>query len=285
MKYYEFAKLKLSVSGADSLSSFTEPMKAYETDPFETADISVIFEENDPVMPDNIQIYPNTFYNHFGNSDISGFYSGTDDLGLTNMAVADKYWSNIHITIKDLNSMYPDSSGVRLFNMMSRVVELAMVYKNRMVFHSSSISYQGHGLCFSAASGTGKSTHTSLWKKIHGDDVVIINDDRPTLLFEDGITYLCGTPWAGTSGINTNMIVPLDAVVCIRRGDENKIYPLDEAEAIHRIIKESPRPYTPEMTEAFLDRVNQLVGRTKIYMLECTISEDAVKKAETALLL
>lgn len=64
------------------------------------------------------------------------------------------------------------------------------------VLHSSSLAWRGQGVAFSANSGTGKSTHTGLWKQVFGDEVEIINDDKPAIWFDEGQPMLCGTPGA-----------------------------------------------------------------------------------------
>ena len=67
------------------------------------------------------------------------------------------------------------------------------------VLHGSAIAYDNQGIVFSANSGTGKSTHSNLWKKRFGSKVTIVNDDKPAIRFYDGIPYIFGTPWSGKS--------------------------------------------------------------------------------------
>lgn len=56
-----------------------------------------------------------------------------------------------------------------------------------MLLHSSAVVMDGYAYLFSAPCGTGKSTHTALWRKVFGEDRArILNDDKPALRFEDG---------------------------------------------------------------------------------------------------
>jgi hypothetical protein len=89
------------------------------------------------------------------------------------------------------------------------------------VLHASSLAWRGHGIAFSANSGTGKSTHVGLWQQLLGDEVVVVNDDKPAIVFEGDQAMLCGTPWSGKHAINTNVTVPLEAIVFIERGEQN----------------------------------------------------------------
>ena len=47
-----------------------------------------------------------------------------------------------------------------------------------IIFHSSAIMVDGEAYLFTAPSGTGKSTHTRLWRELLGDRAVMINDDK-----------------------------------------------------------------------------------------------------------
>ena len=45
------------------------------------------------------------------------------------------------------------------------------------LFHCSAIALDGKAYLFAAPSGTGKSTHTRLWREVFGNRAVMINDD------------------------------------------------------------------------------------------------------------
>lgn len=63
---------------------------------------------------------------------------------------------------------------------LRKIAEIMPEY-HRFLMHGVVISWKGRGYMFTAPSGTGKSTHASLWKKYLGDDVEIINGDKPIL--------------------------------------------------------------------------------------------------------
>ena len=50
-----------------------------------------------------------------------------------------------------------------------------------ILFHGSAIAVDGQGYLFTAKSGTGKSTHTRLWRELLGEKAVMVNDDKPLL--------------------------------------------------------------------------------------------------------
>ena len=51
--------------------------------------------------------------------------------------------------------------------------------RGAFLVHGAAIAYGGKAYLFTAPSGTGKTTHISLWKKYLGDDVQIVNGDKP----------------------------------------------------------------------------------------------------------
>ena len=76
----------------------------------------------------------------------------------------------------------------------------------------------GQAVLFTAKSGTGKSTHTKLWRDLFGERAVMVNDDKPLLrILKDGV-LVCGTPWDGKHRLSTNCALPLKAICILERG-------------------------------------------------------------------
>lgn len=58
-----------------------------------------------------------------------------------------------------------------------------------LLVHGSTIAVDEKAYLFAARSGTGKSTHTRLWREAFGQRAVMINDDKPFLqLAATGVT-------------------------------------------------------------------------------------------------
>ena len=147
----------------------------------------------------------------------------------------------------------------------------------RMVLHGSCIAYNGKAIIFSAPSGTGKSTHTELWKKYY-PETIHINDDTPVLRLDNPDEVLaCGSPWSGKTRLNTNISVPLAAIVFLEQGKENCISSLSKIEAIGRVLGEARKiPFRHAMMEA-AELCGQLLERVPVYRLSCDISREAVE--------
>lgn len=147
------------------------------------------------------------------------------------------------------------------------------------MLHSSAVVVDGAAYLFSADSGTGKSTHTSLWLKHFGDKAYIINDDKPAIRKEDGGWYVYGTPWSGKTDQNVNTRAKLGAVVFIERSDENWITEMDSAETIVRFIKQTTRKVKTDKLESLLNLLDELIRSVPVYKMGCNISDEAVVTA------
>ena len=143
--------------------------------------------------------------------------------------------------------------------------------------HGSAISYEGKGIVFSAPSGTGKSTHAGLWKRYYGDRVEHINDDKPAIRFDERAPVLYGTPWSGKTDTNSNISAPLKAIVFLKQAPENRIQRLSVSDAVAYIHRETVRPFYDEaLSMKVLETAERLIQSVPVFLLECTISQQAV---------
>ena len=89
-----------------------------------------------------------------------------------------------------------------------KIAEEMMDY-NRILIHGSALSMDQNGYLFIAPSGTGKSTHAALWRKVFKERVVMINDDKPLVYVNQNDIRVYGTPWDGKHHLSTNTSVQL----------------------------------------------------------------------------
>lgn len=150
-----------------------------------------------------------------------------------------------------------------------------LLERETLLFHGSAIAVDGVAYLFSAKSGTGKSTHTALWRQVFNDRAVMINDDKPLLkLTSDGV-LVCGTPWNGKHGLGCNRMVPLKAICILERAENNTIAPVDAAEALPMLLQQSFRTGTPNGTVLLFDILDKLTKRVQLYRLGCNMDPQA----------
>lgn len=95
---------------------------------------------------------------------------------------------------------------------------------NRVVFHGTAFLWHEKAWIFTAPAGTGKSTQYLLWKLLFGDDIQIINGDKPILHFQnDGEIVVFPSPWNGKENMGRLINAPLGGIVLLEQGNENRI--------------------------------------------------------------
>lgn len=146
---------------------------------------------------------------------------------------------------------------------------------SRAVFHGAAISYKQDGLLFTAQSGTGKTTHIKLWRECFGEDVRIVNGDKPVLKAENGTVTVYGTPWAGKENWQKNRSVKLKAICAIERGKENRIEKISRQEALAEFMNRIYLPPDPSELSLTLSLLDKIINTTPVYRLFCNISKEA----------
>lgn len=151
------------------------------------------------------------------------------------------------------------------------------------MLHSSAVAVDGRGYLFSAPSGTGKSTHTALWRELLGERAVILNDDKPAIMLRPDGIFACGTPWSGKSDLNVNMTVPLGGICVLERSAENFIEPLPPAKAVYSLLNQTIRPDDPARMALLMDHTARVCESVKLWRMGCNMSLSAAETAFAAM--
>lgn len=159
----------------------------------------------------------------------------------------------------------------------------SIIKYNAMLIHSSAIEYNGKAYLFAADSGVGKSTHTALWRKAFGEDVRMINDDKPVVRIIDGKAFAYGTPFDGGSGIANNICSPLGAVVFIERGESNSIRKAETPEILKKLYFSTAHFVSKVTAEKMLINFENLLSCTDFYILTCNMDISAAYTARNAI--
>ena len=148
-----------------------------------------------------------------------------------------------------------------------------------LLFHGSVVAVDGVGYLFTAKSGTGKSTHTRLWREVFGQRAVMVNDDKPFLRVEEDMVLACGTPWNGKHGLGNNMRVPLKAICILERGEENKIQRITPQEALFMLLQQSNRPRNSANMNRYMTLLDGISQRVAFYRMQCNMNPEAARTA------
>ena len=146
-----------------------------------------------------------------------------------------------------------------------------------VLFHGSAVAADGQAYLFTARSGTGKSTHARLWRKLLGDRAVMVNDDKPLIRISESGAVVYGTPWDGKHHLSNNIAVPLKAVCILERAKENAIRHVSREEALPMLIQQTYRPSDPAALVRTLRLTDLLSREVRLYRLGCNMDISAAR--------
>lgn len=172
---------------------------------------------------------------------------------------------------------YPDSYLEELA--VYRKIALSMLEYDTFLFHGSVVSVDGEAYLFTAKSGTGKSTHTRLWRELFGDRAVMVNDDKPLIKVTNNSVKVFGTPYNGKHRLGNNISVPLKAVCILERAEQNTIHSVTGKEAYSMLLQQAYRPNDSKKLLKTLKLIDLMIKNIKLYRLGCNMDISAAEVA------
>jgi len=146
-----------------------------------------------------------------------------------------------------------------------------------LMTHGSTVAVDGKAYLFTAKCGTGKSTHTRLWRQVFGSRAVMINDDKPFLKLTGKEVLACGSPWSGKHGLDTNLELPLQGICILDRGCENRIEKISPEEALPMLLHQTYCPLDPAKGTCFEEQVKLLAEKTPLWHMYCNMDPMAAE--------
>lgn len=180
------------------------------------------------------------------------------------ITVQEKYCKSFYLGT-DLNDITSDQE----FFLLHLGVSNALLEYKRCLFHGVAFIFQGKAFIFTAPSGTGKSTQFKHWKMLYGNDVQIINGDKPILEFHtDKTVVVHPSPWNGKENFHGFQSAPLGGIIYLEQGKENKITRMKPQEAVIPIYKQFLfLPETGEAIHAVCQLENVLLRNIPVWKL------------------
>lgn len=157
---------------------------------------------------------------------------------------------------------------------------LAALAHATLSLHASAILYQGYSVLFLGESGTGKSTHTRLWRQ-YIPGATLLNDDSPLVRLAAGQILAAGSPWSGKLPCYRNEIYPIAAIVRLSQAPENRIRRLRPLEAFGALFPSAPPAFIRDtgLREEICRLLTTLVEQLPVYHLACRPDVDAARIA------
>ena len=147
---------------------------------------------------------------------------------------------------------------------------LKSVAYGTIAIHSSCIVADGRAVIFLGESGTGKSTHTRLWKEnIPG--TFLLNDDSPIVRIIDGSVWVYGSPWSGKTPCYKQERYPLAACVRLSQAPYNAIHKLHVIKGYAALHPSCPPEfaYDERVYSHISSTLGDLLKFVPVFHLEC----------------
>lgn len=135
---------------------------------------------------------------------------------------------------------------------------LMTLRRDTLAIHSSCIVYQDKAVLFLGESGTGKSTHTRLWRE-HIEGAVLLNDDSPMIRVEEGKVWAYGSAWSGKTPCYKQERYELVACVRLSQAPYNRIQKLSVLQAYGAIHPSCAPEFAYD--DALYDEVSRIIGQ------------------------
>ena len=147
---------------------------------------------------------------------------------------------------------------------------LCTVPKGAIAIHSSVLIKDGKAVLCLGESGTGKSTHTRLWRE-HIDGTGLLNDDSPIIRLVDGVPTAFGSPWSGKTPCYRNLHYPIAGFIRLSQAPYNKIHRLSTLHAIGALLPSCPPAfaYDDYLQDCLCDTLSAMLSTVPVFHLEC----------------
>lgn len=235
--------------------------------PFETSEPAEDFKFDYGItLPEKFTVQYSFTY-----EDILGEFGNTEDGFFLKQTPAKEeplyLWSNNNCNVVFLSG-----------NLSIRLVRFALwigyglmtADKGTIAIHSSCIVADGNAAIFLGESGTGKSTHTRLWREnIPG--AFLLNDDSPIIRSIDGKVWVYGSPWSGKTPCYKQERYPLAACVRLSQAPCNKIHKLNIINSYAALHPSCPPEfsYDDRIYSHISATLGSLLESVPVYHLEC----------------
>lgn len=181
-------------------------------------------------------------------------------------------------------TLYDDQTntkGERAFHEFGSLFSYAILNRHACVLHGVVMEYERMGILVTAPAGTGKTTHTRMWRD--QKRALILNGDRCLCRKTDGVWYAYGMPWAGSSGEYINRRVPISCIVSLKRGSANSVQPISTFQGSVYLMQRIFAPVWPgELQRKGLDLCQELAAEFPVLELSCKPDLDSVEILEQA---
>lgn len=173
--------------------------------------------------------------------------------------------------------------GAVLNSLLRIAFSQAILPYQALSVHASCVYLDGRSYLFMGKSGTGKSTHSTLWMSSF-DGCHLLNDDNPVIRITGGQVMAYGTPWSGKTACYKNLSFPVAGIVRLYQDSKNRFVPCQDIEAFVAIIPGCSAIMQDRVLYNILcDTVTQLSQWVRVGLLYCLPDQNAARLCRKSL--
>lgn len=155
---------------------------------------------------------------------------------------------------------------------------LLVISRQTVSVHTSAIVYRDNAVLFLGESGTGKSTHTRLWRE-NIEGAFLLNDDSPFVRIVNGKPYVYGSPWSGKTPCYRNECYPIAACVRLSQAPYNRMEKLSVLQAYAALHPSCPPAfaYDDHLYDLVSRLLDTLLAQVPVFHLACLPNAEAAR--------
>lgn len=135
------------------------------------------------------------------------------------LAVTDALWERHKNVVDDcISNEYAE------FYALLGISSRELLKYGKCLFHGVAFVWHEKAWIITAPSGTGKTTQYRLWKHLYGDEIELINGDKPVIECRvDGSVWVYPSPWNGKENYSGKASAQLAGIIYLEQAKYNKI--------------------------------------------------------------
>ena len=139
------------------------------------------------------------------------------------LTVTDELWErHRNVVDKSLSNEYAE------FYALIGISSRELLKYGKCLFHGVAFVWNKKAWIITAPSGTGKTTQYRLWKRIYGDEIELINGDKPIVECKsDGSIWVYPSPWNGKENYSGRASAQLAGIIYLEQAKYNCIERMD----------------------------------------------------------
>ena len=164
------------------------------------------------------------------------------------------------------------------FSALTSFLSDALMEFDRILIHGAAVRFQDKAYLILAPSGVGKSTQARYLAELCPGEFGVICGDRPLLRFEQDRITVCPSPWNGKENWQGAAEAPLDGLILLTRGTENRVSLPSLCQAVlHTFPQMIQTGWDPKKVRTAVKLTERLLKETSVLLLESSDVPDSTQ--------